>query len=103
MNGTNFIDYQLSSEKGFAEIEFEHFDNELGYVDVEAIFEIQTPDFYSKESDVDYNGLQELVDCVAYKGGSEVSVDIPMNVLYHHLRAYLRNLELEGCFEREGF
>lgn len=79
------------------EIEFQH----NGY-DVEAVFSVQKPDFYSKESDWDYNGFQTLEHYSVFEKGKEVfSVDIPDDVMYHHLREHLRSVEIEGCFKRE--
>lgn len=83
------------------EIEFEHNDQELGRVVVEALYSVQKPDFYSKESDWDYNGFQELEYYSVFKNNKQVYIDIPDEVLYHHLREQLRNAEVVGCFERE--
>lgn len=84
------------------EIEFEYDHPDHGIVVVEALYTVQKPDFYSKESDWDYNGFQDLEHYSVFKGGKQIYVDIPDDVLYHHLREQLRNVEVAGCFEREG-
>lgn len=83
------------------EIEFEYDHPDHGSVVVEALYTVQKPDFYSKESDWDYNGFQELEYYAVFKSTTQIYVDIPNDVLYHHLREHLRNAEIEGCFERE--
>lgn len=83
------------------EIQFEHDDQVQGPISVEAVFTVQKPDFYSKESDWDYNGFQDLEYYAVFKNGKQIFVDIDDDVLYHHLRDYLRNAEILGCFERE--
>lgn len=84
------------------EIEFQYNHIDHGTVSVEAVFLVEKPDFYSRESDWDYNGLQYLEYYAVFKGGKQVYVDIGDDVLYHHLRDYLRNIEINGCFNREG-
>lgn len=94
----------MSNKTQRVEIEFEYDHPEHGVVVVEALYTVQKPDFYSKESDWDYNGFQELEHCAVFKGNEQVFVDIPDEVLYHHLRDQLRDAEVVGCFEREeGF
>lgn len=83
------------------EIQFEHNDQIHGPISVEAIFTVQKPDFYSKESDWDYNGFQDLEYYAVFKNGKQIFVDIADDVLYHHLRDYLRNIEILGCFQKE--
>lgn len=84
-----------------AEIEFEYKHPKAGDVVVEALFTIQEPDRYAVDSDVDYNGFQDLEHFAVFQGGQQIFVDIGDDVLYHHLREYLRNLEIEGCFTTE--
>lgn len=83
------------------EIEFEYEHPTEGVVAVEALYTVQKPDFYSKESDWDYNGFQDLEHYAVFKNGTQILVDIPDDVMYHHLREHLRNAEIEGCFHRE--
>lgn len=83
------------------EIEFEYNHPVKGFVVVEALYTVQKPDFYSKESDWDYNGFQELEHYAVFQNNNQIYIDIPDEVLYHHLREQLRNLEVKGCFERE--
>lgn len=91
----------MSNKPVRAEIEFAYKHPLVGAVDVEALFTVQSPDYSEKDSDVDYNGFQELEYIAVFQGGQQIFVDIPDNVLYHHLRDYLRNLEIEGCFHSE--
>ena len=74
---------------------------EHGLVDVEAQYIVERPDFYSRESDWDYNGMQDLEYYIVTKDGKDISVDIPEDVLYHNLREYARNAEISGCFAKE--
>lgn len=83
------------------EIEFQYNHIDHGNVCVEAVFLVEKPDFYSRESDWDYNGLQDLEYYAVFKDGKQIYVDIGDDVLYHHLREYLRDVEIAGCFDRE--
>lgn len=85
----------------YVTLDFEWFSDEHGIVTIEAVYNIQKPDFYSKESDWDYNGFQDLEYLVVYKDGKQVLIDIPEDVLYHKLREEMRNVEISGCFSRE--
>lgn len=82
-------------------VDFSHTVEGHGDVYVNAVFDIQKPDFYSKESDWDYNGFQECLSYEVFKDGKLIYVDIPEDVLYHYLRDYLRNIEISGCFSTE--
>ncbi|WAK43507.1 hypothetical protein [Cronobacter phage EspYZU12] len=91
----------MNNNSNRVEIDFEYDHPEKGRVTVEAVYAVQKPDFYSKESDWDYNGFQDLEYCAVFQNNEQIYVDIPDDVLYHHLREYLRDAEIEGCFERE--
>lgn len=94
----------MNSKSPMVDIEFEYDHEGCGLVVVEALFSVQKPDFFSKESDWDYNGFQELEYYAVFKDGKQIYLDIPDDVLYHHLREYLRDLEINGCYNREeGF
>ena len=84
-----------------AEIEFEYDHPKSGMVCVEALYSVQPPDSNAVDSDVDYNGFQDLEYYAVFKNNRQIYIDIPDDVLYHHLREYLRNLEIEGCFLTE--
>lgn len=73
----------------------------VGLVTVEAHYELEKPDFYSKESASDYNGLQRVLHYDVLKDGKYIFIDIPDDVLYHNLREYTRNVEISGCFAKE--
>ena len=48
----------MNSKSPMVDIEFEYDHEDCGLVVVEALFSVQKPDFFSKESDWDYNGFQ---------------------------------------------
>lgn len=83
------------------ELEFTYDHPIAGVVSVEALYEVQPPDFYSRESDWDYNGFQDLEYYAVFQKGQQIFVDIPDDVLYHNLRLKLRDAEISGCFSQE--
>ena len=83
------------------ELEFTYDHPTAGVVNVEALYEVQPPDFYSRESDWDYNGFQDLEYYAVFQKGKQIFVDIPDDVLYHNLRLKLRDAEISGCFSQE--
>lgn len=85
-------------------VEFSFNYKHLDFIDdlvIEATYTIQKPDFYSKESDWDYNGFQTLEHYSVFNNEVQIFIDIPEDVLYHHLREHLRDLEISGCMSRE--
>ena len=83
------------------ELEFQYEHPTVGTVCVEALYTVQKPDHYSRESDWDYNGFQDLEYYAVFQKGIQVIVDIPDDVLYHELRNKLRDSEISGCFSQE--
>lgn len=83
------------------EIEFSYDHPTAGSVTVEALYSVMEADHNSRESDVDYNGFQDLEYYAVFSGDEQIYVDIPDDVLYHHLREHIRNLEIVGCFQAE--
>lgn len=82
-------------------IEFPYDHPDRGSVNVEASFTIQPKDIHG-ESDWDYNGFQDLDYLAVFQKGQQIFVDIPDDVLYHHLRDKLRDLEISGCYSKEN-
>lgn len=83
------------------EIEFSYDHPTAGSVTVEALYSVIEADHNSRESDVDYNGFQDLEYYAVFSGDEQVYVDIPDDVLYHNLRLKLRDAEISGCFSQE--
>lgn len=77
-------------------------------VEVDAV--VKSPDPFDDTSDMDNQGYQIVTGYRVYQkqtiGYSEVTMefsgfDIPEDVLYSELSAYLRDEELDSCFEEE--
>lgn len=83
------------------EIDFSYDHPKVGRVVVEALYTIQEADRNSRDSDWDYNGFKELEYYAVFLAGKQIYVDIPDDVLYHHLRNKLRDLEISGCYSQE--
>ena len=92
----------MSNKPLHAVVEFIYQHPQLGTLSVEALFTVQEADTSERDSDIDYNGFKTLDHVDVFKGREQVFVDIPEDVLYHHLREYLRNIEIAGCFLEEG-
>lgn len=83
------------------EIDFSYNHPIAGMVIVEALYTVQDPDYKERDSDWDYNGFKDLEYYAVFHKGKQVFIDIPEDVLYHHLREKLRNIEISGCFSEE--